>query len=78
MSTVTGGLPPWRRSTRDGQLHLIGRVVAEVSEALCTHTVPTAELAEPGGEDEPRCHGCLLVLGDQLASRIGDRDRYAV
>lgn len=68
--------PVWWRSPYDGQLHLF-RIVGAVAAALCTHSVPVADLVEPVGEEQPRCMACLLDWGTELTGRHGDRDRYA-
>lgn len=68
-------LPPWHRSPHDERLHLIRREVGTVSEAMCEHSVPTALLEEPG-ENDVRCHECILVWGMELADRRGDPGNY--
>jgi hypothetical protein len=46
------------------------------SEAICQHCTPTSRLTHPTDNDR-RCLGCLLVHGDTLTDRLGDRNRYA-
>lgn len=44
----------------------------EVSEALCTHSVPSERLADLGGE---KCIPCLLTHGGDLAAQHDDKWR---
>ena len=66
----------WKVSPWDHWVHAFREFGEIASEAICQHCAPTSRLNYPTDNDR-RCLGCLLLHGDELADRIGDRDRYA-
>jgi hypothetical protein len=73
----------WRISGSDLQEHGFYEIHegVNVSEALCTHSVPSDRLVEGqrDGIAAPRCVACLLIHGNDLADRhgdLGDAARY--
>lgn len=58
----------WFLSGWDLKVHAFRTLGEVVSEAVCTHSALTSRLVEPLG-DEPKCFGCLLIFGDQLATQ---------
>jgi hypothetical protein len=66
----------WKVSPWDHWVHAFRELGEIASEAICGHCAPTSRLGAPMDRDR-RCLGCLLLHGDELADRIGDRDRYA-
>lgn len=64
---------PWDHTVHAFRPDMVGEMTAE---ALCSHSALTGRLIEPGDVDR-RCLACLLLHGDVLADRLGDRDRYA-
>lgn len=72
------GRPPWKWSPYDRQLHLIGRQVGEVAEALCEHSVPIDRLEEPGDADQARCIVCIMMLGRMVSEKRGDPGNYGM
>jgi hypothetical protein len=66
----------WRTSPYDAaHVHAFRPFDGGVAEALCTHSVPAAQVSEED-DSAAKCVACLLILGDQLADVHGDRDRY--
>jgi hypothetical protein len=45
-----------------------------VSEALCTHSVPSDRLTDLGGQ---RCVACLLIFGGDLADQHGNQQDWS-
>ncbi|MGB3440938.1 MAG: hypothetical protein WBA97_19490 [Actinophytocola sp.] len=61
----------WFLSGWDLKVHAFQALGEVVSEAVCTHSALTSRLVEPTG-NETKCLGCLLIFGDQLATRHGN------
>ena len=65
----------WWVSPWDGQTHLFRKRGEDVSQALCTHSAPTARLTT-SGEGARHCMACLLTHGSELANQHGDANRW--
>jgi hypothetical protein len=52
-----------------------GSVSAGSSEAVCTHSAPSARLVPDDGTAQ-KCQACMMIVGTMLAARLGDRDLW--
>lgn len=65
----------WLTSGYDFKQHAFYQVGTgrNVSEALCTHSVPSDRLTDLGGT---RCVACLLIFGGDLADQHGNQQDW--
>lgn len=61
----------WKTSPWDHHVHAFaaGKIGEVGAEAVCEHTARSSALTDPEQRD-PKCMGCLLIVGDQLADRL--------
>jgi hypothetical protein len=68
---VTAETLTWRKVHDNGPTHAFPqRPLGELLTALCGVSGDQAELLD--GDDDQRCHACLIHLGTALADRDGD------
>ena len=66
----------WLTSGYDFKMHAFYSVGEgkDVSQALCTHSLPSERLADLGGD---KCVACLLIHGGDLAEQHGDQQNWS-
>lgn len=65
----------WLQSPWDHHVHAYRELGEVTCEAVCGHCAPTSRVIEPLPDARP-CLGCQLVVGDMLADRMGDGERW--